>query len=194
MHPERLQPFRAALTKVSHKRPKMKPFPCFPFLIPTVRMPVFCALLVAVLAANAPSHSAEKGTLIGQVASTETGRPLQGVHISVINKLQTANTDSNGQFVLNLPAGTFLLGARYAGYDILHQRIEIKAGKTLTVQLDLDPIVMQISEMVTSGQQPGRKTLQLPISVVVAGRAANNKRETMPLHQLIESIVPPRVF
>lgn len=170
----------------------MKPFPCLPLQISTIRMPVFCLLLVTALAANA--HPAEKGTLMGQVASAETGRPLQGVHISIINELQTANTDSNGQFVVHLPAGTFLLGARYAGYDILHQRIEIQAGETLTVRLDLDPIVMQISEMVTSGQQPGRKTVQRPISVVVAGRAANHQRETMRLHQFIESIVPPRVF
>jgi outer membrane receptor for ferrienterochelin and colicin len=57
-------------------------------------------------------------------------------------------TYSNGRYLLELPAGTYKLTATYPGYEArVLDAVTVEAGKTITIDIALQPEVFEIDEM-----------------------------------------------
>src|SRR5262245_8984640 len=83
--------------------------------------------LVAMLAAVAlvPGYavSQERISVSGQIVEAGSQRPLQGALVSVERLRINVQSDANGRFTINVPAGTHLLRVSFIGYKQLTREI-----------------------------------------------------------------------
>lgn len=86
------------------------------------------------------------GTVIG-----ESGQPLPGVQLRVLETAATARTDSSGHFSMTgLPAGTQLLEAKRVGYRIVQQPVQLLARRDVPTAVQLRRIVSLDSVLVVA--------------------------------------------
>lgn len=91
--------------------------------------------------------SAQTSTVKGVVRDGETGEPLVGVNVIVLNTQLGAATDHRGEFsIMNVPVGEHMVQATMIGYEPITEHIDIRADQTTTIEFDL---------LVTTIPQPG---------------------------------------
>lgn len=101
-------------------------------------------LTISLELTSAPSGR-DTGTLTGTVRDTESGHPLEGVTVLVLNLGQTAVTNSLGNFTFpSLPPGEVDLQVNRLGYSEATGQVEVEVGKTvhIAVNLSTEPIAM----------------------------------------------------
>ena len=104
-------------------------------LLPIFVLP-FCAATVDAIAQGAAA------TLTGRVADAATQSVLRGVSITLTSSSSSADalravTDTNGEFTLNAPAGTYSLALDYLGLPPKTQSITLPAPPAAPVRLSL---------------------------------------------------------
>jgi hypothetical protein len=81
--------------------------------------------------------SSISGTVLG-----ESGQPLPGVQLRVLETAATARTDSTGHYALSaLPAGSQLLEAKRIGYRIVQQPVQLVRGRDAEIAIRLQRVV-----------------------------------------------------
>ncbi|WP_397546581.1 TonB-dependent receptor domain-containing protein [Rhodothermus marinus] len=97
-------------------------------------------LLIPVLL-TAWSVRAQTGRIAGTVVDAETGEPLIGVNVLVVEKATGAATDLEGRYeIADLAPGTYTLRFSYVGY--VSQTVEgvvVRAGEVTRIDLSLAP-------------------------------------------------------
>jgi len=103
----------------------------------------------------------ETGTIVGTVTQTG-GATVSGATVTAT--LQTTNnnpfevsvqTDNNGQYSLDVPAGTYTVGAEAQGFGSASQTdVVVVAGDIVQIDLELQPAPGTLTGTVTGGNQP----------------------------------------
>ena len=89
----------------------------------------------------APRLLAGTAELSGRVIG-ESGLPLAGAQLRVLETASGTRADSAGRFMLSaLPAGTQILEAKRVGYRIVQQPVQLRAGRRVEVEVRLARIV-----------------------------------------------------
>lgn len=87
-------------------------------------------------------------TLVGQVVSATTGRPVDGAVVSMIGSGFGALTDSTGAFrIPQTYAGRDTIEVRYIGYEPSRTPIELAPEQTNRVTLLLSPTVVRVADL-----------------------------------------------
>lgn len=97
------------------------------------------------------------GKLVGNVTEADTGEPLFGVNIVILNKNLGAATDVEGDyFILNIPPGTYEVKASMIGYQsVTKTNVEIKQNHTTTLDFVLNQASIQLAEnIVITAERP----------------------------------------
>ncbi len=90
--------------------------------------------------------------LTGIVRSAQ-GKPLAGAHVVLWGSTATGITADNGSFTLiDLPAGTQTVEARYVGYAPKHVTVDLRSGETTTVTITLDERVDVLNAVTVYGK------------------------------------------
>lgn len=134
-----------------------------------LRCMVVLMLLVGVGAGEA---LAQDRVITGRVTDAATGRPLRGVQVYV--PLATGGvavqgratlgtlTSNEGTFSLTVPAGDISLAVRILGYKLA--TLSVPAGQS-SVQIALESDVLNLDEVVVTGQATGISRRNLPNAV-----------------------------
>lgn len=98
-----------------------------------------------------PSPEEFQGTLSGQVTDAETGETLIGVNV-VISELDLGtSTDMDGAFELeDVPAGEYLLEARYIGYVPLQRTVTVADNEETVLDLEMSMSTSELDELVVT--------------------------------------------
>lgn len=111
---------------------------------------VLALVATATLARGALAQSA--GTIRGTVTDSANLRGIPGVQVSVVGSARGAVTNDAGQYVIRgVPAGSATLRAQRVGYTPLSRAVVIQGGDTLTENLVLRAVAVQLSEIVSVG-------------------------------------------
>ncbi len=91
------------------------------------------------------------GKIEGIVTNAETGEPLPGVNVVVMNSALGAATNQDGHFViLNVPPGTYHLKASMIGYkDVTVENVKVSIDLTTKVNFSLSTEVLDAGGTVT---------------------------------------------
>ena len=83
-----------------------------------------------------------QGYIRGQVKDASTSKAIQGATVEASGPTTSSTTtDSNGNYTLTLPPGTYTLTAKASGYQSQTKtNIAVTAGETLTVDFVLAPV------------------------------------------------------
>lgn len=109
------------------------------------------------------------GKIIGHVQDQNTHEKLEGVQIFTYHTDYFTESDSSGNFILELPVGDYTVAANFPGYEeqVIFQ-VKVSSGNDTTLNLYLTPSGETLEEVVVSaeGRQSARATDMItPLSV-----------------------------
>jgi hypothetical protein len=114
-------------------------------------------VILIVLLLSALSYSQNTVSIIGNITDNETiNEPLLYANVSIKGTSIEANTDENGFFIFdNLNDGTYTLVCSFIGYETQELNVDIKSGKTASVNLALKPTSFSFSELTSASNTVG---------------------------------------
>jgi iron complex outermembrane receptor protein len=130
------------------------------------------------------------GTIKGTITTTDN-KPAEGVTILIKNSVKMAVADNDGVFeIKNLQPGNYSLVVSLVGYLDAEQNVQVEAGKTATVDLQLSLSDKELNEVVVIANKNSFKTnrvsgslrlntpiLEIPQNIqVVTARLINNQQ------------------
>lgn len=118
-------------------------------------------LFVLVVLQTAPaSAQSRQGTVIGTVVDAETGAPVEFAQILLEEANRSTVSDVDGGFTLRfLPAGLFTLKAYRIGYKPLIRNVDVPAGDTLSLTLQMSSTTLAAGEIVVEGVREAAEQL-----------------------------------
>lgn len=113
-----------------------------------------CLAMLLVLALTPVNAQNEKGTIAGKVTDKESGEELIGAAIFVQELSTGGTTDLDGNFNIQLPAGTYNLRVSYVSFaTLVIENVKVEAGKTLPVNIAMEPNSAVLQEVVIEATQ-----------------------------------------
>ena len=126
---------------------------------------------------------AQNGKVRGTVFDDKTGETLVGVTVVVSGTTNGTATDLDGQFNLDLAAGTYQLQVSYISYQTLNvQNINVKAGEvTLLENLRMKESTLEIGEVTVNAEairttEAALNTIKRQSAVIMDGISASKMR------------------
>lgn len=88
------------------------------------------------------------GKIAGQVIDAESGSPLPGVNVVLVDREMGSATDMDGEyFILNVPPGEYELRASMVGYkSVLIQEVSVSINHTTNIDIEMEPTVLDVGE------------------------------------------------
>ncbi|MCS6988323.1 MAG: TonB-dependent receptor [Chloroherpetonaceae bacterium] len=110
-------------------------------------------LSTVLILVSASAFAQESGKLVGKVTDKESGEELIGASVVVVGTTVGAKTNIDGEYSLTLKAGKVDLRVSYVGYQTRTVKgVEVKAGQTSRVDIELKPEAAQAEEIVVQAE------------------------------------------
>ena len=113
-----------------------------------------------------PEYAAGKASLSGKITDKSTGEPLPGVSIYFPDLKTGTISQANGTYFIDkLPATKLLVQARFMGYKMATETIDLTT--TQSFNFTLEESVTEISEVVVTGQSGGIENNRTPSPIAI---------------------------
>ena len=124
------------------------------------------------------------GTVKGTVI--HNGNPVPGVNVGIEGLRMGSATDEEGRFTIaNIPAGTYRLRASAVGYRKASRDIEVEAGETQEIMLELKESLLELDQVVVTGTMKETYVKDSPVKVNVVSSRFLDKN---PSGNIMESV------
>ena len=108
----------------------------------------------------------QTGKITGTV--TSSGEPLPGVNVGIESLNKGSATDDNGIYMIaNIPEGSYTLQASAVGYKTYTREINIRAGATIEIQIQMTESMLQLDQVVVTGTMRKTYVKDSPVKVEV---------------------------
>lgn len=126
-------------------------------------LPILLSLsLFAVSAIQAQNN----GNIEGQIFDSQSMEALAGVNVVLRGTGQGTATDAEGNFrIANIPEGTYTLRATFLGFEEYTTSVDVEAGQTLRLDIELREAILRSDELVVTGSRRPEKLLDAPMSI-----------------------------
>ncbi|MBP6977345.1 MAG: TonB-dependent receptor [Bacteroidales bacterium] len=124
------------------------------FLIP----PVFLVSTLLTLGQGVTIH--------GKVTDVTTSEQLVGVNI-VVDSTTGISTDTEGKYEMKLGPGWHQLNFSYIGYISVIRTVQLPANENLTLNIQLEPLIIELGEAVVSAGRFKQKLSDVTVSMQV---------------------------
>ena len=156
-----------------------------------MRIPsLFIASLAFALTTPAPSSAQQQGGTIRGIVTGDNGLPLANVGVVVVGTARTATTNARGEYRFTAPAGAHLVRARVIGYAATERRVNVAAGDTTTVNFQLTPSALALSEVTVIGSRTARTATETPVPVDVIAAEEIQETGQTEVNQILTSLAP----
>ncbi len=107
----------------------------------------------------------ETGIIQGTVFDKKSGEALWNVNVTIIGTNSGAASDKNGKFLIEkIPVGEFTLQFSAIGYEkLLIKDVKVEPGKTVNIQVKLEPTVIKTQEIVVTGTRSIHSLKDVPV-------------------------------
>lgn len=112
-----------------------------------------------------------RGTLTGQVVSTE-GDPLPGATVRLEGTSLARVADRDGRFTIDrIEVGSYEVAVQFVGFETLRQTVEIEAGRTTELSVELTERSLSLEGVIVSAQKRPQPVERVPAAIsVIDGR------------------------
>ncbi|MCY3547706.1 MAG: TonB-dependent receptor [Gemmatimonadetes bacterium] len=128
------------------------------------------AALLALTVGAAPA-AAQTGVVQGQILDGASGRSLSNAQVLVAGTGIGQITNSSGRYVmLDVPAGEHVVRVTLIGYEDAERTVNVAAGQTVTVDIELVSTAIALNEIVVTGvgAETTRRALGTSVEVLSA--------------------------
>ena len=123
-------------------------------------------LLLISLITTSVLQAQSTGTIEGRVIESESMEALAGVNVTLQGTTYGAATGIDGTYrITGVPAGIYTLQASYLGFQPFEQEIDLGAGQTITVNVEMQETTLLSDELVVTGSRRPEKLLDSPITI-----------------------------
>ncbi len=123
---------------------------------------LFLFAIFGLMASNAFAQGTVKGTLL----EAKTNEPLPGADVVLVGTTKGVASDFDGNFVLEVPAGTQKIKISFVGYEPKSFTVVVKDGQTTNLgKIILKPSASALGEVVIVGVADIAKERQTPVAV-----------------------------
>ncbi|NGP89534.1 TonB-dependent receptor [Fodinibius halophilus] len=124
-------------------------------------------LLCALMGIASSGWAQNGGAIKGTVTDQESGKVMPGVNVSLVGTTRGAATDGSGVYeITNVAEGQYRIKATYLGFATFESEpVSVVAGKTTTVDIQLEKTVWSGDEVVVSGSKQPEKLLESPTTI-----------------------------
>ncbi len=155
-------------------------------------------LLTLLALAGAPALYAQVDfyTLTGTATDAQTGELLTGVNVRIAGTQFGTATDLDGNYTFQAPVqpGSYTLEFTYVGYRQLRREITLGASRTVTTDVTLQSDILNLDDVVVTGNSPTATRRQLGSSIaVVDGDAISNTPTPNPLAALSGKVMGAQI-
>lgn len=113
-----------------------------------------CHLFISNIMASLPISDKTDANIKGHVIDKKTREHLPYITVSLKGTTIGVTTDATGHYSLkNLPLGKFTIEAKFVGYQTQQFDIELKKGKTLEINFELEESNISLNEVVVSANR-----------------------------------------
>lgn len=130
------------------------------------------------------------GMIQGRVVDASTQRPLEGAQISIVGTGLGTIANARGQFLIRgVPAGEVTVRAERIGFGAEERSVNVTAGETTMVDLQLGVAAVSMEEIVVTGVGEAAQRRELSTSVAVIGREEIDAAAVQSVDQLLQGRV-----
>lgn len=145
--------------------------------------------LLVILLIHPSVYSQENSGSIEGTVQNSSGEFLPGVHISIPDLELGTVTNANGQFRLtNASPGTYLLRISMVGFEEKTDSISVGSGQTLTLDIELSPLVFQSDELVVTASRRSQLIGKVSVSMNTISPEELTSRNITSLDQALEYV------
>ena len=148
------------------------------------------ALLMLCLLSVAPSPSLAEGEVRGRVLDAQTGQPLVGANVQLLETVRGAIADESGRFhLIRVPDGEYVLCASMVGYATRTVGA-VSVGPALSPNLtvELTETAIAINPVVVTADRRARPLAESTSSVAVLPFAGIASRNSLRLDEALEMV------
>src|SRR3954471_16186233 len=146
-----------------------------------------CGTSVLFTLLSAQLLAAQVRQISGRVINAQTQQGLGEATVAVTGTGIVAETNNDGNFVVNAPDGDQKLVVRAIGY----KRQEVSAPSSQTsVNVSLEPDVFKLEEIVITGQATGQERQNLPNAVATVSAEELNRAPAPTIESALQGKVP----
>jgi len=152
---------------------------------------VTLVVVMATLALLPGIGLAQTGSISGKVIDVKSGESLPGAQVLVQGTNRGAASDVNGVYTIrSVPPGTYTVEARFIGYATQQVRVTVAAGQQATADFQLKQSLLQLGEVVVTGQGSAVEKRQLPTAVTTLSAREIELAPVKSIDQLLQGRVP----
>ncbi|MCB9033912.1 MAG: TonB-dependent receptor [Chitinophagales bacterium] len=111
--------------------------------------------------------NAQNGIIKGKITDAKSGEELIGVNISVKGSLEGATSDIEGNYEIELPAGSYTIIYSYVGYTDKEEAITVTENQTITKDIQLSESLSLLDEVVVTSSKFERRVGEETVSIDV---------------------------
>lgn len=132
---------------------------------------------------------AQKGTVSGVMAD-EGGQTIIGGTVRCVELGTGTISDINGNYSLQVPAGTYTFQFDYLGYGTEVRKITVESGATNTVNISLGEDAVGINEVVIMGRRKDRLVVDSPVPIDVINAEEIQATGATQTVEVLQMLVP----
>lgn len=139
----------------------------------------FILVIILFVTAHLSFGQQELGTIKGKIIDASTGEGLVFATVAIEGTTKGGVTDIDGNYILKVVPGSYLLNASYIGYQKVEKQVIIKVNETIEVNLELSS-GSQLEEVTISIQAIGQ------ISAIREQVASNKIANIISVEKMLE--------
>ncbi|MEX2601448.1 MAG: TonB-dependent receptor [Balneolaceae bacterium] len=140
------------------------------FKLPGFSSPITLILAITtlfVVIANRPLFAQNSSSINGYISDRTTGETLIAANVALLEINRGAASNTSGYYsITNLPPGTYTIAASYIGYRLFEEAVELEAGETLRLDIELIPEGVELEEIVVQSESELEELQNIGVSQV----------------------------
>ena len=125
--------------------------------------------LWCILASSIPC--AQQGTITGRVLDKTNKSPLIGANVVLEGTTQGTATDADGKYaILQVDPGMYTIMVSYIGYQVYKKDITVVDGKTISLDLSLEPEAIEMETYVVTASRRRERVEDAPAAISVISK------------------------
>ncbi|MEX0769244.1 MAG: TonB-dependent receptor [Balneolaceae bacterium] len=99
-------------------------------------------------------YAQSSASINGYISDRESGETLISANIAIVELNRGTSSNTSGYYsITNLQPGTYTLAASYIGYHRFEQVIELEAGETIRLDIEMVPAEIELEEIVVVSEE-----------------------------------------
>src|SRR5918992_1907848 len=146
-----------------------------------------CGISVLFFVLGVQAAAGQVRQISGRITNTQTQQGVPGATVAVSGTGIVAETNTEGSYVLNAPAGDASLIVRAIGFK--RQQLGVPASQN-TADVALEPDVFNLEEIVITGQATGVERQNLPNAVATVSASELTRAPTSTIEGALQGKIP----